>query len=59
MTKQTLRMKPETIKRRAKERVKANEERKESLIRKLKEKVKIHGPESIWAEMLKEHLKTK
>ena len=47
-------MKPETIARRAKERVQQVAERKRILRRRLAVKAKAEGPDSIWAEMLAE-----
>jgi len=47
-------MKPETIARRAAERVLARKRSSEELERRLQEKAEAEGPGSIWAEMLAE-----
>ena len=49
-----IKMKPETIKRRAKERKQAIIDRKETLNKRLADMARVHGPDSIWADMLKE-----
>lgn len=48
-------MKPETIARRTAERAKQQAEQSASLRRRLEAKVREHGPDSIYAEMLAEH----
>ncbi len=49
-----IKMKPETILRLKLEHAEARRERSEELKRRLAEQVQIHGPDSIWAEMLAE-----
>jgi hypothetical protein len=51
-----VKMKPETIARRARERAAERAAKRADLIRRLEAKVAEHGPKSIWAEMLAEQL---
>lgn len=48
-------MKQETIDRRASRRALDMIERKNNLIARLREKAEAEGPDSIWAELLREH----
>ena len=49
-----MRMKPETIARRARERAESQKARRAELARRLVEKTREHGPDSIWADMLRD-----
>lgn len=50
----SIKMKPETIARRKKQRKIETEARRKDLRRRMQEKADSEGPESIWAEMLEE-----